>query len=92
MTSAREAGSLKPFLFRLVAILISFAIVALLFEAILQIFIPARLRYSIGERNFFCRFDHELGWAPLENISGQQSVDRKRFVVHQNQFGLLRPG
>jgi hypothetical protein len=83
--------SLKAFLFRVVAILVSFAIVALFFEAVLQIFIPARLRYSIGERNFFCRFDRELGWAPLENISGQQSVDRKRFVVHQNQFGLRGP-
>jgi len=91
VTTAREPGSLKAFLFRFVALVISFAIVALFFEAILQIFIPARLRYSIGERNFFCRFDHELGWAPLENISGQQSVDRKRFVVHQNQFGLRGP-
>ena len=91
MRPARDRGSLKAFLFRVAAILISFALVALLFEAILQIFMPARLRFSIGERNFFCRFDHELGWAPLENISGQQSVDRKRFVVHQNQFGLRGP-
>ena len=83
-----RVSALKSFLFRFVAVAIAFAIVALFFEAVLQIFMPARLRYSIGERNFFCRFDRQLGWAPLENISGQQSVDRKRFVVHQNQFGL----
>ena len=86
-----RVSALKSFLFRFVAVAIAFAIVALFFEAVLQIFMPARLRYSIGERNFFCRFDRQLGWAPLENISGQQSVDRKRFVVHQNQFGLRGP-
>ena len=86
-----RVSALKAFLFRLVAVAIAFAVVALFFEAVLQIFMPTRLRYSIGERNFFCRFDRQLGWAPIENINGQQSVDRKRFVVHQNQFGLRGP-
>ena len=84
-------SALKGFLFRLIAVVISLLIVAVVAEVVLRIFTPARLRVSVGERNFFCRFDHELGWAPLENISGMQGVGGKRFVVHQNQFGLRGP-
>jgi hypothetical protein len=83
--------SAKALLFRLAAVLISLLIAALVFEGVLRILMPARLRYSTGERSFFCRFDRQLGWAPLENISGRQSVEGKRFVVHQNQFGLRGP-
>jgi len=86
-----QVSALKAFLFRFVAIVISLLIVALFAEAALRIFAPSRLRYSVGERNFFCRFDRELGWAPLENITGMQGVDGKRFVVHQNEFGLRGP-
>ena len=91
MRSDRDGSSLKAFLFRLIAILISFAIVAIFAEAALRIFTPSRLRYSVGERNFFCRFDRELGWAPLENLSGMQGIGEERFFVHQNQFGLRGP-
>jgi hypothetical protein len=82
---------MKAILFRCAAVLISLLIVAVFAEAALRIFVPSRLRVSLGERNFFCRFDHELGWAPLENISGMQGLVGKRFVVHQNQFGLRGP-
>jgi hypothetical protein len=40
---------IKGILFRFVAILISFAIVTLFFKGFLQIFMPAPLRFSIGE-------------------------------------------
>ena len=79
---------IKAILFRLAAILISLTIVALVLEVALRLFASDRLRFSVGERNFFCRFDHELGWAPLENTSGMQIADNKRFLIHQNQFGL----
>jgi hypothetical protein len=86
-----RVSALKALLFRFAAVFISLLIAALVFEGILRIFVPARLRYSTEERSFFCRFDRQLGWAPLENISGRQSVEGKRFVVHQNQFGLRGP-
>ncbi len=91
MRSARDGSSLKAFLFRLVAVAISLLIVALFLEAALRVFIPSRLLYSVGERNFFCRFDRELGWAPLENLSAMQGIGEERFFVHQNQFGLRGP-
>jgi len=86
-----RVSALKALLFRFATVLISLAVAAVVFEGILRIFVPARLRYSTGERSFFCRFDRQLGWAPLENISGRQSVEGKRFVVRQNQFGLRGP-
>ena len=91
MRSRDDVSSLKAFLFRFVAVLISLLVVALFAEAALRIFTPSRLRYSVGERNFFCRFDRQLGWAPLENLTGMQGIGEERFFVHQNQFGLRGP-
>ena len=83
-----RVSAIKAILFRVAAILISLTIVAGLVEVALRLFAPDRVRFSVGERNFFCRFDHELGWAPLENTSGMQIAENKKFLVHQNQFGL----
>jgi hypothetical protein len=77
--------------FRLIAVTFSLLIAALFTEAALRIFTPSRLRYANGERDFFCRFDHELGWAPLENITGAQDINHTKFIVHQNHFGLRGP-
>jgi hypothetical protein len=73
----------KAILFRLAAVLVSLVIVALLGEAALRLFAPLPAK-AVDEKYRFCRFDHELGWAPLENVTYAE----KGFLVHQNQFGL----
>lgn len=75
---------MKASLFRFVAVLISLVIVALFGEVTLRLCAPAP---TVDEKYRFCRFDHELGWAPLENVTYAE----KGFVVHQNQFGLRAP-
>jgi hypothetical protein len=76
---------MKAILFRFAAILLSLVIVALLGEVGLRLFAP-RLGIGVNEKSRFCRFDHELGWAPLENITYVEKENR--YFVHQNQFGL----
>jgi hypothetical protein len=73
---------MKAILFRFAAILISLVIVALVFEVGLRLFAP-RLGNVVNDKDRFCRFDHDLGWVPRENVSQQG--------VHQNQFGLRGP-
>jgi hypothetical protein len=75
---------MKAILFRFTAIVISLVIVALFGEVTLRLFGPRPVE---DEKNRFCRFDHELGWAPLENVTYAE----KGVVVHQNQFGLRAP-
>jgi hypothetical protein len=77
---------IKGILFRLAAILISLLIVAFFGEVALRIFAPGGGK-TLTERGRFCRFDHDLGWAPLENITQTQTAA----LVHQNQFGLRGP-
>src|ERR1700752_2852936 len=79
---------MKAILFRFAAVLISLVIVALLGEAMLRLFAP-RLGLVVNEKSRFCRFDHELGWAPLENVTYEEKENR--YLVHQNQFGLRAP-
>jgi hypothetical protein len=79
---------MKAVLFRFAAVLTSLGIVALLGEVALRLFAP-RLGIATDEKGLFCRFDHDLGWAPLENIT---SVEKNNgHVIHQNQFGLRGP-
>src|SRR5260370_29493142 len=79
---------MKEILFRFAAVLISLVIVALLGEVALRLFAPS-LGVAVTEENRFCRFDHDLGWAPLENITYIKK--NQRYLVHQNQFGLRAP-
>jgi len=79
---------MKAILFRFVAVLMSFVLVALLGEVALRLFAP-RLGVAVNEKSRFCRFDHELGWVPLENITYVEKENR--YFVHQNQFGLRAP-
>ena len=76
---------MKGILFRFVAILISLLVVALIGEITLRFFAPG-LGAEVSEKNRFCRFDHELGWAPRENVT--YNAKDHSFLVHQNQFGL----
>jgi hypothetical protein len=79
---------MKTILFRFASVLISLVIVALLGEAALRLFAP-RLGAEVDEKNRFYRFDHDLGWAPRENITYVEKDHR--YLVHQNQFGLRAP-
>jgi hypothetical protein len=79
-------GILKAVLFRFAAVLISLVIVALLGEVALRLLAPGGGK-TVSERDRFCRFDHDLGWAPVENITRGETAD----LVHQNQFGLRGP-
>jgi lysophospholipase L1-like esterase len=75
---------MKAILFRFTAVLISLVIVALFAEVALRLCGPLPVE---DEKYRFCRFDHELGWAPLENVT----YAGKGVLVHQNQFGLRAP-
>jgi hypothetical protein len=86
--SSASNAIMKAILFRFAAVLISLVIVALLGEVALRLFAP-RLGVAVNEKNRFCRFDHDLGWAPLENITWVEKDIR--YVIHQNQFGLRAP-
>ena len=79
---------MKAILFRFAAVLISLVIVALLGEVALRLFAP-RLGVAVNETTLFCRFDHDLGWAPVENVTYEEKDNR--YLVHQNQFGLRAP-
>src|ERR1051326_6969782 len=76
---------MKAILFRFVSVLVSLVIVAFLGEVLLRLFAP-RLGLAVDEKHRFCRFDHELGWAPLENVTYVEKSNH--YIVHQNQFGL----
>ena len=78
---------MKAILFRFASVLISVVVAVLLGEVGLRLFAPS-LGVAVTEENRFCRFDHDLGWAPLENITWE---NKNRFLVHQNQFGLRAP-
>lgn len=75
---------MKAILFRFTAVVISLVIVALFGEVTLRLCRPLWVE---DEKDRFCRFDHELGWAPLENVT----YAKKGVLVHQNQFGLRAP-
>ena len=77
---------MRAILFRFAAVLLSLVIVALLGEAALRLFAPLPAK-AVNEKYRFCRFDYELGWAPLENVTYAE----KGYLVHQNQFGLRAP-
>lgn len=75
---------MKAILFRFTAVVISLVIVALFAEVTVRLCGPRPVE---DEKYRFCRFDHELGWAPLENVTYAE----KEVLVHQNQFGLRAP-
>ena len=77
---------MKAILFRFGAVFIGFVIVALLGEVALRLF-ALRLGNVVNDKDRFCRFDHQLGWVPRENMTW----GKKGALVHQNQFGLRAP-
>lgn len=60
-------------------------------EGALRLLLPGYVASAGIEQNFFCRFDDELGWRPLPDVSGQHQRHGFSVFVHQNQFGLRGP-
>jgi hypothetical protein len=87
----RMTGILKAVLFRFAAIAFGLLIAALMGEVALRLMMPSHLASARGERGFFCRFDQQLGWAPLENITAVHNAKRATGLVHQNQYGMRGP-
>src|ERR1700730_12057113 len=82
---------LKTILFRFAAIFIGILFAALLGEVALRVLMPSRLGRSDREHEFFCHFDRQLGWAPIENITAMHKLKGLSGLVHQNQYGLRGP-
>src|SRR5205823_8694453 len=82
---------LKTILFRFVAVCIGLLFAGLLAEVALRLSMQSRLGRSDRGREFFCRFDRQLGWAPLENITAVHKLKGLSGLVHQNQYGLRGP-
>jgi hypothetical protein len=79
---------MKAILFRFLAVVISLVIVALLGEAALRVLAPDGGK-TVTERSRFCRFDHDLGWAPLENVS--HSDEKGGFFFIKINSGCAAP-
>ena len=86
-----KRSGLKKVFFSLGAITIGIGIAILMGEIGLRLLQPARLSCSGRERDFFCRFDPELGWAPLPNITALHKKGDLSGLVHQNKYGLRGP-
>lgn len=86
-----KRAKLKKVFFRIGAITIGIGIAMLMGEIGLRLLQPARLSSSGRERDFFCRFDPELGWAPLPNITALHKRGDFSGLVHQNNYGLRGP-
>src|SRR5438552_7911378 len=84
-------GILKAVLFRFSAVVVGVFIAGLVCEVALRLIMPSRLASARDEHGFFCRFDRQLGWAPLENISGIHHAKGLTSFVHQNQYELRGP-
>ena len=83
-----KRAKLKKVFFSVGAITIGIGIAILMGEIGLRLLQPARLSSSGRERDFFCRFDPELGWAPLPNITALHKKRDLSGLVHQNKYGL----
>jgi hypothetical protein len=79
---------LKAVLVRVALLGLGLVVGLALTEIGLRVFEPGRLAMSRREKDLFCRFDRELGWAPLENVTAIHSKGVHSGWVHQNQFGM----
>lgn len=86
-----KRAKLKKVFFSIGAITIGIGIAMLMGEIGLRLLQPARLSSSVRDREFFCRFDPELGWAPLPNITALHRKGDLSGLVHQNNYGLRGP-
>jgi hypothetical protein len=81
----------KQGLFKAIALVLGLAVAVLIGEAGLRLFFPGYLSSGSQERELFCRFDREIGWVPLENVTAIHTGAGRPALVHQNQYGLRGP-
>jgi len=81
----------RAILLRAALVLFGVLLAASLLEVGLRLMEPGLLVESRRERSVFCRFDGELGWAPLEDVTAIHRRDGQGGVVHQNQYGMRGP-
>ena len=74
-----------------VLLMVSLGLAFFIGEGAIRLLLPDYVASAGVERNFFCRFDSELGWRPLPDISGLHQRKGFSVFVHQNQFGLRGP-
>ena len=86
-----QTSKTKEFIIRLVLLALSCIGGFLIGEGTLRVFLPNYVASAGIERNYFCQFDPQLGWAPLANISGLHRRDGFVAFVKQNQFGVRGP-
>ena len=81
----------RSILWRAALVLFGVLLAAAALEVGLRMMEPGLLVESRRERSVFCRFDGELGWAPLEDVTAIHRKDGQGGVVHQNQYGMRGP-
>ncbi len=86
-----RASQRRRGLFNGLALMLGCTLAVLVGETALRLLPSGRVPHSSSERELFCRFDPELGWAPVENVTGFHTGVNRPALVHQNQFGLRGP-
>lgn len=86
-----QTSKVKEFGARLLLLALGCGVGFLLGEGALRLLFPDYVASAGIERNFFCHFDPQLGWAPLPNVSGLHRRDGFAVYIEQNQFGLRGP-
>ncbi len=86
-----RTSKIKEFGARILLLALGCGVGFLLGEGALRLFLPNYVASAGIERNFFCHFDPQLGWAPLPNVSGLHRRDGFAVHIEQNQFGLRAP-
>ena len=76
---------------RLALSLVAIVLSLLAVEILIRLFFPHRVPSAGVERDFFCQFDPQLGWAPLPNKTAEHERDGFSVLVHQNSLGLRAP-
>jgi hypothetical protein len=79
---------LRLILFKVIAAILGLAVAIAVVEIGVRLFFSQYHPSGSKERELFCRFDRELGWAPLENITAVHKSHGHSGLVHQNQFGI----
>lgn len=79
---------IKIIMLRLALVFAGITIALAAGEIAMRFLLPDYLAYAGIERNFFCRYDPELGWAPLPEITAQHRQNGFSTFVSQNQYGL----
>lgn len=83
-----EGKAAKRLIFRIISVILGLCAAIVIVELGVRLFSLGYLPSGSNERELFCRFDRELGWAPLENATGIFSSHGHSALVHQNKYGM----